>query len=79
MPRTNAPTDSLQARIAALRSRHAEVDAQIHAEQARPLPGMARLRLLKRRKLMLKDEMTYYEGVLRTLEAGLQVRAEQRA
>ena len=30
---------------------------------------MSRLRALKSRKLMLKDEMTYYSGLLQTLSS----------
>jgi hypothetical protein len=30
---------------------------------------MGRLRVLKSRKLMLKDEMAYYNGVLQTLSS----------
>lgn len=70
MTKTTAQTGTLEARIEALRSRHAELDTHIRAEQLRPLPSVSRLRLLKRRKLMLKDEMTYYDGVLRTLTQG---------
>lgn len=58
---------SIEARIAALRDRHAALDSQIDDEQNRPAPNGLRLRLLKNRKLILKDEMSYYEGVLRTL------------
>ena len=62
---------SLKARISALRDRHRQIDTQIESEQARPAPSALRLRTLKNRKLMLKDEMTYYEGVLRTLRERL--------
>ena len=67
MAPTSKRTESLSARITALKDRHAELDERIHEEQSRPLPSVSRLRLLKRRKLMLKDEMSYYDGVLRTV------------
>lgn len=67
MKTMTSPARSLEARIDALRNRHAKLDAQIRDEQTRPLPNMARLRGLKGRKLVLKDEMAYYDGVLRTL------------
>ncbi|WP_167647781.1 YdcH family protein [Mameliella alba] len=60
---------SLEARVQALRSRHAALEQDIEAEQRRPLPSMSRLRALKSRKLMLKDEMTYYSGLLQTLSS----------
>lgn len=77
MPKPDAKTSSLQARMQALRSRHAEIDTHVQAEQQRPQPSLARLRQLKRRKLMLKDEMAYYAGVMRTLSNGHGKTAEQ--
>ncbi|MBV2361309.1 YdcH family protein [Thalassococcus sp. CAU 1522] len=71
MTRQFTPPASIEARIDALRSRHGDLDARIRSEQLRPLPNAAHLRHLKSRKLKLKDEMTYYEGVLRTL-AGME-------
>ena len=65
----NGKGASLEARISALRNRHAELEAHIAQEQTRPLPSMTRLRTLKTRKLMLKDEMSYYDGVLQTLSS----------
>jgi hypothetical protein len=61
---------SLEARIDALRNRHARIDAMIREELGRPMPNSTRLRGLKGRKLLLKDEMAYYAGVLRTLATG---------
>jgi Uncharacterized small protein len=49
---------SVAARIAALRTRHAVLDAQLTDEQRRAAPDAARIRSLKRRKLRLKDEMS---------------------
>ena len=62
--------DGLRARLASLRERHGSLDTEIEQEQKRPAPNPMRLRLLKSRKLILRDEMTYYEGVLRTLQTG---------
>lgn len=66
---TKGNSASVEARIAALRARHADLDAEIEVEHNRPLPSATRLRSLKSRKLLLKDEMTYYDGVLRTLSS----------
>lgn len=65
---TNANA-SLQARMTAIRGRHTKLEQEIEDEQRRPLPSMTRLRALKKRKLMLKDEMTYYDGVTQTLSS----------
>lgn len=62
-------TPSLEARVQALRNRHAALEQDIKSEQRRPLPSMSRLRALKSRKLMLKDEMTYYSGLMDTLSS----------
>jgi hypothetical protein len=67
MVKTAADPEALSARIVALRARHADLEARIHAEQTRPLPSVSRLRLLKAHKLKLKDEMACYDGVVRTL------------
>ena len=42
-------------RLASLRDRHAELDAAIAEEMARPQPDFLSIRALKRRKLMLKE------------------------
>jgi hypothetical protein len=79
MTKTHANPGSLHARIEALKMRHAALDERIRDEQNRPLPSVSRLRMLKRHKLSLKDEMTYYDGVLRTVSAMDRSDAEQRA
>jgi hypothetical protein len=43
--------------IEALRSKHAELDATIRTESARPQPDDALIHDLKRRKLRIKDEI----------------------
>lgn len=64
---TTAKNQTLKARIDALRMRHEALDMSIRDEQRRPLPETTRLRSLKARKLILKDELSYYEGVLATI------------
>jgi hypothetical protein len=49
---------ALEQRIQSLRNRHAELDLQILAETARPVPDTVRLHQLKSEKLNTKDEMT---------------------
>lgn len=44
-------------RIQALEARHAELEAALSDELARPMPNLATVRLIKRRKLALKDEI----------------------
>jgi uncharacterized protein len=45
------------AHFTSLKSRHAQLDAQIHAEERRPAPDSALLARLKKEKLRLKDEI----------------------
>ena len=61
---------SLVARIDSLRDRHNALDRQIEDEQKLSSPNWMRLRLLKTRKLILKDELSYYQGVLDALNGG---------
>jgi hypothetical protein len=44
-------------RIRALQARHAELETALAQELARPMPNLLTVRLLKRRKLALKDEL----------------------
>lgn len=67
MPRTPSSTASLAARITALRKRHSDLESRIGRELSRPAPDSATLGRLKRHKLMIKDEMSRYEGLLRAL------------
>ena len=46
------------AHIAALQAKHAGFDARIAEEERRPIPDMAVLSDLKKRKLRVKEEMT---------------------
>ena len=48
---------SLQGHIAELSRRHQSIDRQIEAERTHPAADTIRLSELKRKKLLLKDEM----------------------
>lgn len=48
----------LDSHKASLRDRHEELENQIAAENRRPFPDEIKLTELKRRKLMIKDELT---------------------
>ena len=56
--------DELRARLAQLKSEHAELDAALQAVAASPLPDMLVVGRLKRRKLALKDEIARIEDLL---------------
>ena len=43
--------------VSALHTKHAHLDRQLHEEMSRPVPDIATLQLLKRRKLRIKDEI----------------------
>ena len=44
--------------VSALQTKHAGLEAQIRAEQARPAPDDERIRTLKRQKLRIKEEIS---------------------
>lgn len=51
-------TDTVNAgRKAALALRHAALEAAIGSEHARPVPDMATLQTLKRKRLIVKEEL----------------------
>lgn len=54
-------------RLEALDARHRALESRIRDEMKRPLPEFLSLQALKRRKLVVKDEIEAIEGVLRTL------------
>lgn len=68
MPRLAPNAASLAARADALAAMHARLDDQLGEEIARPLPDLAVVQDLKRRKLKTKDELAELEGVLRLLD-----------
>lgn len=47
------------AHVTSLKTRHAQLDAQIHHEELRPAPDTALLARLKKEKLRLKDELAH--------------------
>ncbi len=48
---------ALAQRIESLKARHAEIEAQLHAEESRPAQDKAKIQQLKKEKLTLKDEL----------------------
>ncbi|MEX2455161.1 MAG: YdcH family protein [Rhodospirillaceae bacterium] len=48
---------------AKLKARHARLDNDLHSEERKPLPDQAMIVTLKKRKLMLKDELARIEKV----------------
>ncbi|MCU0882089.1 MAG: YdcH family protein [Hyphomonadaceae bacterium] len=48
-------------RLRSLRARHAELDARLSIELARPAPDATAIRALKRQKLLIKDELSRWE------------------
>ena len=51
------PLEVLEQRLAMLRQDHADLDAAIQALSATPLPDMMLIGRLKRKKLLMKDEI----------------------
>jgi len=56
--------EALRARLAELRQEHADLDASIQAIAVAPLPDMMLIGRLKRKKLILKDEIYRLEEML---------------
>jgi hypothetical protein len=56
--------EALRAHLAELRQDHADLDAAIQAVAASPLPDMMLIGRLKRKKLVLKDEIARIEDML---------------
>ena len=46
-----------QPHISALQTKHADIEAQIAAESARPMPDSATISRLKKEKLRVKEEI----------------------
>lgn len=55
---------SLQDRIDALKAKHAELDAELEAEENRPHPDDLHAAELKKQKLRVKDEISALEAEL---------------
>ncbi|MGB3753838.1 MAG: YdcH family protein [Parerythrobacter sp.] len=47
----------LSSHISALREKHAKIEERLHREMTRPAPDEAEIRQLKKRKLVLKEEI----------------------
>lgn len=56
--------DALKAKLAELRQDHADLDAAVQAIALSPLPDMMLIGRLKRKKLLLKDEISRIEALL---------------
>lgn len=55
---------ALEERLAEVRQDHSDLDAAIQALSASPLPDMMLIGRLKRKKLVLKDEIMRIEDML---------------
>jgi hypothetical protein len=56
--------EALEARLSELRQDHADLDAAIQALSLSPLPDLIVIGRLKRKKLVLKDEIARIEDYL---------------
>jgi len=45
--------------VSALQLKHAGLERQIEQEQSRPMPDLAAIQTLKRRKLRIKEELSH--------------------
>ena len=48
-----------QSHVSALQLKHAGIERQIHEEQSRPMPDLAMIQSLKKRKLRIKEEIEH--------------------
>ena len=55
---------ALQQRISELQTEHRDLDDAIARLSENPLPDQLRMQRLKKRKLLLKDQLTYLERQL---------------
>ncbi|MFM2301206.1 MAG: hypothetical protein RLZZ84_942 [Pseudomonadota bacterium] len=49
-----------QSHVSALQFKHAGIERQIQQEMNRPLPDLAMIQALKKRKLKIKEELTHF-------------------
>ena len=49
-----------QSHVSALQLKHAGLERQIHQELSRPMPDLAMIQSLKRRKLRIKEELSHH-------------------
>jgi hypothetical protein len=61
---TIRPGSGIASRYRALLLTHGSLEEKLADEMTRPLPDAGRLRLLKRRKLLVKDELASIERLL---------------
>lgn len=61
---TTFTEEALEARLRELRTDHADLDAAIQALAASPVPDLIVIGRLKRKKLLLKDEIARVEDLL---------------
>ena len=54
----------MMARLKALRARHGILQAKIDAETSRPSPDSIRVKILKKMRLKLRDQIALYERVV---------------
>ena len=54
----------LRAKLADLKIEHQDLDAAVHALEAKPRPDMIQVARLKKKKLRLRDEITRLEDQL---------------
>jgi hypothetical protein len=60
----DADTIALRARIAELKVEHLDLDASVHALNAKPQPDQIQIARLKKKKLLLKDMIARLEDQL---------------
>ena len=66
-PAANAESDetiAIRAELVRLRQEHADLDAAVHALHALPVPDQLRIARLKKRKLVLRDQIAKLENRL---------------
>ncbi len=58
---------AVSVRLISLRRRHQVIKAKIAEELRRPMPCSMMLQRLKRQRLAIKDQITRFDGLLRSL------------
>ncbi|WP_339915121.1 DUF465 domain-containing protein [uncultured Brevundimonas sp.] len=61
-PFLNDEQKALQARLKVLKAEHADLEASIEALGHMPIPDQLLIARLKRKKLLLRDEITKFEN-----------------
>lgn len=59
---------TLSTHVASLKTRHRKIDSEITQEHTHAAPDQTKLRWLKTRRLMLRDQMKHYEAILKDLK-----------